>query len=124
MALKKTFKDLVAEAKSHISEIDGDELAERFDSSDDKPVVIDVREAADYAASHIQGAVHISRGILELDIDEAVPDTDSEIVCYCGGGSRSALATQTLQAMGYTNVRSLKDGFRGWKDAGRTIKEA
>jgi rhodanese-related sulfurtransferase len=119
MPLKRTFKDLVDEAKSQITQIESDDLAAWFDSSEDKPVVIDVREAEDYASGHIPGAIHISRGVLELNIDEYVLDTDAEIVCYCGGGSRSALATQTLQTMGYTNVKSLAGGFRGWKAGDR-----
>lgn len=123
MALKKTFKDLVADAKARITEIQPDELSRRMQARG-APVVIDVREAEDYARAHIAGALGLSRGVLELHIDERVPDTEAEIVLYCGGGSRSALAADTLQTMGYTNVKSLAGGFRGWAaDPGRRIEK-
>mgnify|MGYP000931107988 CR=1 FL=1 len=72
--------------------------------------------------AHIPGAIHLGKGILERDIEKHIPDTDAEIVLYCGGGYRSALAADNLQKMGYTNVKSMNGGFRGWKDAGLPIE--
>ena len=109
----KTFRDLVTEAKSRIKEVSREDLKQWL--ADKNPVVIDVREAADYEAGHVPGAVHCSRGVLELDINEIAPDQDALIVTVCGGGSRSALAADTLQVMGYGNVYSLAGGYKGWK---------
>ena len=81
-------------------------------------VLIDVREEADWRAGHAEGARHLSKGVIELEIEEQVPDTNQPIICYCGGGSRSALAADSLQKMGYTNVRSLAGGMKAWKAAG------
>ena len=85
--------------------------------------IIDVRSAEDYAQGHIPGATHMSRGTIELDIEEKVPYTNALIICHCGGGGRGALATESLQKMGYKNVRNLAGGFKAWKAAGLpTIK--
>ncbi len=111
----KTFRDLVMEAKGQIQETDVAGLKQLM-AADPKVVVLDVREPADFEAGHIPGAVHVSRGMLELEIDELVPDQDAKIVAYCGGGSRSALAAQTLQTMGYENVYSLAGGWRAWSN--------
>jgi rhodanese-related sulfurtransferase len=75
-------------------------------------------EARDRQAAGAVGATHLSRGVLELKIEQAAPDLATPIICYCGGGSRSALAAESLQKMGYTNVASLETGFRGWQQAG------
>lgn len=80
--------------------------------------IIDVREESEWAKGHVPGAVHVGRGVLERDIEAQVPDAAAELVLYCGGGSRSALAADTLQRMGYTNVWSLQGGFKSWKEAG------
>lgn len=112
----KTFRDLVNDAKTRIKEVTIDELKQWL--SDKKDIVIvDVREQSDYAAGCVPGAVHCSRGVLELDIDDVVPDQNKTIITVCGGGSRSALAADTLQVMGYENVYSLAGGYKGWKQA-------
>jgi rhodanese-related sulfurtransferase len=111
----KNFKDLVVEAKQRIHEVDGPTLRQWLAEQKDL-VVLDVREPSDYEGGHIQGAINIPRGLLELDIDEVVPDQDKTIVAYCGGGSRSALSADTLQVMGYGNVYSLAGGYRQWVD--------
>lgn len=80
-------------------------------------LLFDVREESEYAAGHLPGAKSLGKGIIERDIESIVPDFDREIVLYCGGGFRSALAADNLQKMGYTNVISMDGGFRGWKDA-------
>jgi rhodanese-related sulfurtransferase len=112
----KRFKDLVQEAKTRIQELSADEL-KQWQAEGKSFTLIDVREPSDYGEGHIEGALNIPRGLLELDIDEVVPDQDAVIIAYCGGGSRSALSADTLQVMGYTHVYSLAQGWRGWKQA-------
>lgn len=87
----------------------------------DEFVLVDVREDSEFQASRIPGAVHIGKGVIERDIEEKIPDTSTAMVLYCGGGYRSALATMTLQQMGYTNVISMDGGFRGWKESGLEV---
>lgn len=84
-------------------------------------LLFDVREDHEWAAGHLPGAKHLGKGIIERDIEATVPDPSTEIVLYCGGGYRSALAADALQKMGYTNVISMDGGFRGWKDAGYPV---
>lgn len=84
--------------------------------------LIDVREESEWVAGHARGARHLSKGLIERDIEKAVPDTSAEIILYCGGGYRSALATKSLQEMGYTNVWSLTGGWRGWEGSGAPVE--
>ena len=77
--------------------------------------LLDVRSGGDWKAGHAQGARHLDRGEIEMEIEELAPDLDQPIICYCGGGSRSALVTESLQKMGYRNVRSMAGGFRAWQ---------
>ena len=109
----KTFQELVQEAKSRIREISQEELKQWLAENKDV-VLLDVREPEDFKAGAIPGAVNLPRGILELEIDDVVPNQDKTVVAYCGGGSRSALAADTLQVMGYENVYSLQGGWRQW----------
>jgi rhodanese-related sulfurtransferase len=111
------FKLLVDAAKREIKEIDCDEL-KRMQKAGADFVLLDVREPDEHARGIIPGAIPMTRGRLELDIDQATADKNKTIVCYCGGGSRSALAAQTLKKMGYKNPSSLIGGYRGWKEAG------
>jgi len=111
------FKMLVDEAKKEIREIDAEEL-KRMQRAKEDFVLIDVREADEHAKGLIPGAVPIPRGKLELDVDKATADKDKKVVLYCGGGSRSALAAQTLKKMGFKHPISLAGGYRGWKEAG------
>lgn len=124
MPLKKTFADLSNDAKSRIREISADELSAKLAAqapNETSPapgpsewVLIDVRENDEYREGHVPFARGIGRGILEYHIADEVPDTDTEIVLYCRGGNRSALAADALQTMGYTNVWSLRGGYREW----------
>ena len=114
MAQGSRFEKLTAEAKSKIREVTPEEAA---NMQREGAVLIDVREGEEFAREHAAGAVHLSRGVLELKIEQAVPDEATPIVCYCGGGSRSALAAENLQRMGYTKVASLAGGFKAWKAA-------
>ena len=118
MALSSRFQKLAADAKTRIKEISAKEASDQQKAG---AMLIDVRETEDFAKEHAEGAVHLSRGTIELKIEEKVPDTTSPIICYCGGGSRSALAADNLQKMGYTNVVSMAGGFKSWKDQGLPI---
>ena len=110
------FQKLVAEAKKQISEISPAEARKQLDGGE--AVLIDVREEGDWGQGHAEGAKHLSRGVIELEIEEQIPDPKTPIICYCGGGSRSALVAESLQKMGYENVRSMAGGLRAWKEAG------
>ena len=89
----------------------------RLDAGEAVPL-IDVREESEYAAGYLPGAVHLSKGVIERDVETRFPDQDAELVLYCGGGYRSALAADNLRAMGYTRAVSLDGGWRGWTEAG------
>ena len=116
MAEHARFEKLVANAKKNITEISPQDAAEKLKSGE--AVIADVREKDEWDEGHIPGAIHMSRGTIELDIEEKVPDTNALIICHCGGGGRGALATESLQKMGYKNVRSMAGGFKAWKAAG------
>ena len=79
-------------------------------------LLLDVREESEYANDHLPGAIHLGKGVIERDIEERVPELDTPLVLYCGGGYRSALAADSLQKMGYTNVLSMDGGIRGWRE--------
>ena len=117
MADNKSFQDLVADAKKKITEISPTDAAAKAKSSSDT-VIVDVREKDEFDESHIPDAVHMSRGMVELEVEEKFPDRNTTIICHCGGGGRSALAAESLQKMGYKNVRSMAGGFKAWKAAG------
>ena len=109
------FKQLADDAKTRVREVSASEAATHHAGG---AVLIDVREGDEFAKGHAQGAIHLSKGVVELRIEETVPDVATMIVCYCGGGSRSALAADNLQKMGYKNVASMAGGFKAWKDSG------
>jgi rhodanese-related sulfurtransferase len=111
------FLNLVKDAKKRIKEEDFHATKKRIDAGE-KFILIDTREDSEWARGHIPGAVHISKGIIERDIEKSVPDKDTPLVLYCGGGFRSALAADNLQKMGYRNVVSMDGGWRGWTEAG------
>ena len=120
MEEQNRFQRLVAEAKKNIEEITPQAAAAEVSRGAAK--FIDVREKEDWSAGHARGANHIPRAEVELEIEEQVPDVDQPIICYCGGGSRSALVAESLQKMGYRNVRSMAGGFRAWKAAGLPVE--
>jgi len=99
-----------------------DDVKKKLDRGE-KFHLVDVREDSEWAAGHLPQAEHIGKGVIERDIETKIPDTKAEIVLYCGGGFRSAMAADNLQKMGYTNVISMDGGFRGWKDAGLPIEK-
>jgi rhodanese-related sulfurtransferase len=116
MAEHTRFEKLVTDAKKHITEISPQDVATK--SQNGEAVIVDVREKDEWDEEHIPNATHLSRGTIELDIEEKIPDPNAFIVCHCGGGGRGALATESLQKMGYKNVRNMAGGFKGWKAAG------
>ena len=117
------FLKLVNEAKPRIRETNIADVKKRMDSGE-KFLLVDVREDHEWANGHLPGAVHMSRGLIERDIEVKVPETSSKMILYCGGGFRSALVADNLQKMGYTNVESMDGGWRGWLEAGLpTVKE-
>jgi len=109
------FEKLVAQAKRNITETSPADAAAKL--SGGGAVIVDVRDKYEWDEGHIPGALHMSRGTIELDIEEKVPDANAMIICHCGGGGRSALAAESLQKMGYKNVRSMAGGFKAWKAA-------
>jgi rhodanese-related sulfurtransferase len=119
MAQAPRFQQITADARTRVPEVSPTEAKKRQASG---AVLIDVRESEEYAQGHAQGAVHLSKGVLELRIEGVVPDPDTPIMCYCGGGSRSLLAADNLRKMGYTNVASVAGGLRAWKDAGLPLE--
>jgi rhodanese-related sulfurtransferase len=122
MAEHVRFEKLVTEAKKNIREISPQDAAAKSQSGE--AVIVDVREKDEWDEEHIPNATHLSRGTIELDIEEKFPDPKALIICHCGGGGRSALAADSLQKMGYKNVRSMAGGFKAWKAAGLpTTKE-
>src|SRR6202012_5815688 len=110
------FQGLVNDAKTRIKEEDYRETKKRIDAGE-KIHLIDAREDSEWARGHIPGAIHLSKGIIERDIEKTVPDKNATIILYCGGGFRSALAADNLQQMGYTNVISMDGGWRGWTES-------
>src|ERR1043166_9345226 len=110
------FQQLVAEAKKNITEISPEEAAAKL--QDAAAVMVDVREQDEWEKEHIPHAIHLSRGTIELDIEEKIPDPNTMVICHCGGGGRSALAAESLQKMGYKNVRSMAGGLKAWKASG------
>ncbi len=110
------FQKLVAQAKRNVTEISAADALKQAEAGD--AILVDVREESDWREGHAQGARHLSRGIIELEIEEQIPDVRKPLICYCGGGSHSALVAESLQKMGYENVRSLAGGLRAWKEAG------
>ena len=115
------FLRIVDDAKSRIREVSVAETQARLKENPDTKL-IDVREDNEFAAAHAAGATHLGKGIIERDIETFVPDKDTELILYCGGGYRSALASDALQKMGYTNVWSMAGGWRAWQEAGGEIE--
>ena len=111
------FLKIVDDAKKRVRETNVDAVKTRMDRGD-KFVLVDVREESEFAKDHLPGAIHLGKGIIERDIEMAVPDKSATLVLYCGGGFRSALAADNLRKMGYTNCISMDGGWRSWTEAG------
>ena len=115
MGLVPSFREMLNQAKRDIVEIEPDAADGVFDQA----LFLDVREADEYAQGALPGALHLPRGLLELQVEGRVPDKDRKIIVYCAGGTRSALAAQALGQLGYSDVASMAGGFNKWKDEGR-----
>jgi len=111
------FLRIVDDAKTRIREVTVAETRHRL-AANPNAKLIDVREDNEWEAAHARGAVHLGKGIIERDIETTVPDKSTELILYCGGGYRSALAADVLQRMGYTNAWSMAGGWKAWKEAG------
>lgn len=111
------FLKIVDDAKTRIRETNVGAVKARMDRGD-KFLLVDVREESEFAKDHLPGAIHLGKGIIERDIEARVPDLTTEMVLYCGGGFRSALAADNLQKMGYKNVISMDGGIREWREKG------
>jgi rhodanese-related sulfurtransferase len=111
------FLRIVNEARQNVRECVVNDVKQRLDAGETFHLV-DVREESEFASGHLPGAMHIGKGVIERDIEKLIPDPHAQIVLYCGGGYRSALAADNLRRMGYDNVISMDGGYRGWKDAG------
>jgi rhodanese-related sulfurtransferase len=117
------FLKLVEETKKRVRETTVDEVKKRLDRGE-KFLLFDVREESEYAKDHLPGAKHLGKGVIERDIEKLVPDSATEVVLYCGGGFRSALAADNLQKMGYTSVISMDGGVRVWRDKGYPLSSS
>jgi len=113
------FLKIVDDAKSRVHEVTVEETRKRLETG--KARLIDVREESEWEAGHALGAQHIGKGVIERDIEQKVPDKNSELILYCGGGFRSALSADNIQKMGYTNVSSMSGGWRAWQAAGAPV---
>jgi rhodanese-related sulfurtransferase len=111
------FLKIVNDARSRIQETNVDEVKRMLDAGE-KFVLADVREESEFAADHLPEAIHLSKGIIERDVEVQVPDLATPLVLYCGGGFRSALAADNLEKMGYTRVLSMDGGIKAWRDKG------
>jgi rhodanese-related sulfurtransferase len=119
MAVQQTseFSRLVQDAKSRIRETNIEEVKRRLNAGE-KLNFVDVREDSEWQRGHIPDAIHLGKGVIERDIEATVPDKDTELILYCGGGSRSALAADSLRKMGYHNALSMDGGWRAWGESG------
>ena len=115
------FLAIVNDAKSRVREISVEEALKAVNGGTAR--LIDVREDSEWAEGHARGADHMGKGIIERDIENAVPDKDAELILYCGGGYRAALAADNLQKMGYTNVASMAGGWRAYVEANAPVEE-
>ena len=117
MQHSERFLKIVEDAKKRVRETTVDDVKAKLDGGE-KFTLVDVREESEFAKDHLPGAVHLGKGVLERDVEQKFPDTSAPLVLYCGGGSRSALAADNLQKMGYTNVISMDGGIRDWRGKG------
>jgi len=122
MKHSKGFLAIVNDARKRVRETDIAAIWARI-TRGEKFHLIDVREDNEWERGHLPGATHLAKGIIERDIENLIPDPNTEIVLYCGGGFRSALAADALGRMGYTNVISMDGGYRGWLEAGHPIEK-
>jgi rhodanese-related sulfurtransferase len=116
------FLKIVDDAKTRVRETNVGEVKARMDRGE-KFVLVDVREESEFARDHLPGAIHLGKGVIERDVESRVPELNTPLVLYCGGGFRSALAADNLQKMGYTNVLSMDGGIRDWRQKGYPLSK-
>jgi rhodanese-related sulfurtransferase len=115
------FEKLVSDAKTRVRETTVQDVQKRMEKGE-KLNLVDVREDSEWAKGHLPGAKHVGKGVIERDIETTIPDKNAEVILYCGGGFRSALAGDALQKMGYKNVVSMDGGWRGWTEKGYPVE--
>lgn len=116
------FLEIVDDSRTRITELTVEQVKQKMDRGDPFHLV-DVREESEWNRDHLPGAIHISKGVIERDIETKIPNPEAEIILYCGGGYRSALAADNLQKMGYRKVLSMDGGYSGWVEAGYPLKK-
>ena len=116
------FLKIVNDARTRVKECTVADVKQKLDRGE-KFHLVDVREESEWAKGHLPKAEHLGKGIIERDVETKIPDLEAEIILYCGGGFRSALAADNLQKMGYTNVISMDGGWRGWNEAGHPVEK-
>jgi rhodanese-related sulfurtransferase len=117
------FLKLVNDAKTRVREVTVPETQQRL-KANPTAKLIDVREDHEWEAAHAAGAEHLGKGIIERDVETQIPDKSTEVILYCGGGFRSALAADVLQKMGYTNIFSMAGGWKAWQESGAPVESA
>jgi len=122
MSHSPEFLKIVNDAKTRVKETDVAAVLARLRKGE-RLKLVDVREDGEWAKGRVAGAVHLGKGIIERDVEAAIPDKSGEIILYCGGGFRSVLAAENLQKMGYANVVSMDGGWRGWQEAGGPVEK-
>ncbi len=115
------FLNIVNDAKNRVRETNVEEVKAKMDRGE-RFILVDVREESEWKKGHITNAIYIGKGVIERDIEKKINNTEEEIILYCGGGFRSALAADNIQKMGYTNVSSMDGGYSGWLGAGYSIE--
>jgi rhodanese-related sulfurtransferase len=118
------FLKLVNNAREAIKECSVHDLKKELDGGNENYLIVDVREESEFAADHVPGAVHLGRGVIEVKIEQLLPNKDQPMMLYCGGGYRSALAAESIQKMGYTGAVSVDAGMRGWKMENYPVTQA
>ena len=114
------FIKIVEDAKTRVCECTIEDVLRR-QAAGEQLTLVDVREESEFAKGHIPGSIHLGKGVIERDVESIIPDPTTELILYCGGGYRSALAADNLQKMGYTHVISMDGGWRGWTEAGLPV---
>jgi rhodanese-related sulfurtransferase len=122
MQHSERFLKIVNESKSRVKETNSADVMRRRQAGE-KFVLVDVREDGEWANGHVTDAIHLGKGIIERDIVKVIPDVNTKVILYCGGGYRSALAADSIQKMGYTNVESMDGGYTAWQQAGLPISK-
>ena len=116
--MAKSFQDIMAEARKEIPELSAQQVNELLKNNGKSPVVIDVRESDEWRQGHLEGAIPLPRGFLEIKVESTVPDKNAPVIAYCAGGVRSLLAAKVMKEMGYQNVSSMAGGYGAWENSG------